>query len=260
MPDNTISPELITDKLPTRFVGQRVLYYPSVTSTMDVAREEARGKAPEGTVVIAGEQSAGKGRIKRVWLSPKGSIALSIILYPDVKSLSYLVMLASLAVVHAIEELTRLKLGIKWPNDVLINKRKVCGILVESDVRQGKVNYAIIGIGINVNNRMVDCPDLTPIATSLRDETGKEISRVKLVRQLLVEMEKFYLTLPEGEQIYNKWRHRLVTLGKRVRVQSGQTALDGITESVDEDGALLLRHSDGRITRIIAGDVNLRDY
>lgn len=260
MANDVISPPLITRGLPTRFIGQRVLYYPRLTSTMDIARWEARQKAPEGTVVIADEQTAGRGRIQRVWLSPKGSVSLSVLLYPSLTSLPYLVMLTSLAVVHAVEALTGLKSQIKWPNDVLINRKKVCGILVESDVRGDKVNYAIIGIGINVNNTMADSPEIAAIATSLRDEGGKEISRADLIRQLLIDIEKLYLTLPDGSHIYDEWREKLVTLGKRVRVQSGQTVLEGIAESVDADGRLLLRHPDGTVTRVIAGDVSLRDY
>ena len=257
---NSLSPGQITAGLPTRFVGRRVLYYPRLASTMDIARREARQKASEGTVVIADEQTAGRGRIQRGWLSPKGSVALSVLLYPSLTSLPYMVMLTSLAVVHAVEALTGLKSQIKWPTDVLINRKKVCGILVESDVRGDKVNYAIIGIGINVNNTMADSPEIAAIATSLRDEGGKEILRADLIRQLLIDIEKLYLTLPDGEQIYNEWRERLVTLGKRVRVQSGQTSLEGIAESVDADGHLLLRHPDGTVTRVIAGDVSLRDY
>lgn len=258
--NDVISPPLITRGLPTRFIGQRVLYYPRLTSTMDIARREARQKATEGTVVIADEQTAGRGRIQRVWLSPNGSVALSVLLYPSLTSLPYLVMLASLAVAHSIEALTGLKPQIKWPNDVLINQKKVCGILVESDVRGDRVNYAIIGIGINVNNTMAHSPERTALATSLRDETGKEISRADLIRQLLIDMESLYLTLPDGRQVYDEWREKLVTLGKRVRVQSGQTVLEGIAESVDKNGSLLLRHPDGTITRVIAGDVTLRDY
>ena len=110
---------------------------------MEVAREKAQQGAEEGAVVIADEQTAGRGRIKRTWLSPKGNIAFSVILYPSLARLPFLVMLASLAVVYSIEKVTVLKAGIKWPNDVLINDRKVCGILIESDVRESKVNYAI---------------------------------------------------------------------------------------------------------------------
>ncbi|GAH88453.1 unnamed protein product, partial [marine sediment metagenome] len=112
---------------------------------MEVAKQEAQLGAVEGTVIIADEQTAGRGRIKRVWLSPKGSVALSIILYPSVVNLPSLIMLASLAVVHSIEAVTGLKPQVKWPNDVLVNDKKVCGILIESSVRGNIVDYAIIG-------------------------------------------------------------------------------------------------------------------
>lgn len=259
MAEDSLSPALITGNLATRFIGQKVIYYPRLASTMDVARQEARQGAAEGTVVIAGEQTAGKGRLKRVWLSPSGSLALSIILYPAIAYLPYLIMLASLAVVRSIEAVTGLKAQVKWPNDVLINGGKVCGILIESDLRGNDVTYAIIGIGINVNFRLSHFPEILPIATSLADELGKDVSRLDLIRCLLVETERLYSTLPDGDSIYQAWRDRLVTLGRKVRVKSGKTVLEGIAESVTRDGSLLLRHANGSSTQIVAGDVTLGD-
>lgn len=259
MAEDSLSPALITGNLATRFIGRKIIYYPRLASTMDVARQEARQGAAEGTVVIAGEQTAGKGRLKRVWLSPSGSLALSIILYPAIAYLPYLIMLASLAVVRSIEAVTGLKAQVKWPNDVLINGGKVCGILIESDLRGNDVTYAIIGIGINVNFRLSHFPEILPIATSLADELGKEVSRLDLIRCLLVETERLYSTLPNGESIYQAWRDRLVTLGRQVRVKSGKPVLEGIAESVTRDGSLLLRHANGSSTQIVAGDVTLRD-
>lgn len=257
--ESMLSPAAITDNLATRFVGQRVLYYPSLPSTMDAAREAAQKRAAEGTVVIAGEQTAGRGRLKRTWLSPRGSLALSLILYPEVARLSCLIMLASLAVSHSIEALTGLKPRLKWPNDVLLNGKKVCGILVESSVHGNAVEYAIIGIGINVNLRLADFPELSIIATSLSEELGREVSRLELVRQLLVELEKLYLRVRAGESLYEEWRDSLETLGKKVRVTFAKAVEEGVAESVDEDGSLLLRHTDGSLVRIVAGDVTLRE-
>ena len=259
MVDNSLSPAAITNNLETRFIGQRVIYYPSLTSTMEVARREAQQGAAEGTTIIADEQTAGKGRMKRLWLSPRGSIALSVVLYPDVAYLPSLVMLASLAVVHSIEAVTGLEAQVKWPNDVLIHGKKVCGILVESEVRRNTVDYAIVGIGVNVNLRLVDFPEILPIATSLSDELGREVSRLELIRRLLMEIERLYLVLPVGESIYEEWRDRLMTLGRRVSVTWGTTSYEGIAESVASDGSLLLRHSDGSLTKIVAGDVTMRD-
>ena len=259
MTEDNLSSEAISQGLKTRFVGQRVIYYPSITSTIDIAREEARQGAAEGTVIIADEQTGGKGRLKRAWLTPEGNIALSIVLYPGLSCLPSLIMLASLAVVHSIEAVTGLKSQIKWPNDVLINGKKVCGILIESDVQGNTVNYAVIGIGINVNLRIADFPEIQPIATSLSDELGREVSRLSIIRHLLVEIERLYLALSTGGSIYEEWRDGLVTLGRKVCVKTGENIYEGVAESVARDGSLLLRGLDGNLTRIVAGDVTLHD-
>jgi len=259
MVENSLSPASITNNLETHFVGQRVIHYPSLSSTMEVAKREAQQGAVEGTVIVADEQTAGKGRIKRVWLSPKGNIALSVILYPSVAYLPSLIMLASLAVVHSIEVVTGLSPQLKWPNDVLINGKKVCGILIESNVRGDTVDYAIIGIGVNVNLRLYDFPEIQPTATSLSEELGRDVSRLNIIRCLLVEIERLYLASAAGGSIYEKWRDSLVTLGRRVYVKSGETIYEGVAESVAKDGSLLLRHPDGSLSKIVAGDVTLRD-
>jgi len=240
MSANDLSPASITDNLGTSFIGQRVLCFPRLASTMDVARQEAQQGAAEGTVIIAGEQTEGRGRVKRPWLSPEGNIAL-------------------LAVAHTIEAVTGLKPQVKWPNDILVNGKKVCGILTEGKVKGSRVAYSAIGIGINVSLQIADVPEISVTATSLNDELGRNVSRLDVVRHLLVEIERLYLTLPDGESIYEEWRDRLVTLGKRVQVESGGGILEGIAESVDRSGALLIRRSDGASTRIAAGDVTLRD-
>jgi len=259
MPGNILSPASVTEGLGTSFIGKRVIYYPRLASTMDVARQEAHQEAAEGTVIIAGEQTEGRGRVKRPWLSPRGNIALSIVLYPDVSFLPYLIMLASLAVVHSIEAVTGLKPQIRWPYDILINGKKVGGILIESEVKGSRVAYAIIGIGINIELRLPDVSEISATATSLNDELGRNVSCVDLVRHLLAEMERLYLTLPDGESIYEAWRDRLVTLGKGVYVESGNSVVEGMAESVDRSGALRLRHADGSSTRIVAGDITLRN-
>jgi len=256
---DVISPELVKSGLETRFIGQRVIHFLKCGSTMEAAKQEAKRKAAEGTVVTAEEQTAGKGRAKRVWLSPRGSIALSVVLYPDISQLPYLIMMASLAAARSIEVVAGLKTQLKWPNDVLIRGKKVCGILIENELRGDKVAWAVIGVGINVNIKMADFPEIAATATSLYDELGKELPRVEIIRCLLVEMEKHYLSLRHGEHIYQEWRRRLITLGKSVRVTAGGNVLEGMAEDVSRDGSLLLRHSDGRLSHIVAGDVTLRN-
>jgi len=261
MVSDDLSATAITSGLTTHFVGQRTLYYPRLTTTMEAARQEALQGTDEGTVVIAEEQTAARGRLKRTWLSPQGNIALSLVLYPDKDRLYSLTMVASLAVVHSIEMITGLRPQLKWPNDVLLGGKKVCGILIESSVRAEKVDYAIVGIGINVNLDVDSYPEIRPVATTLSHELGREVSRLCLVQCLLREIEHLYLASSAGETVYREWQSRLATLGKAVCVisASGETMSEGTAESVDRDGSLVLRRADGSLTRVLAGDVSLRD-
>jgi len=249
MIEDSLSVAAITDGLATRFIGQEVTCYPGLPST---------NGAKEGTVIVAEEQTAGRGRIKRRWLSPRGSIALSIILYPPLAYLPSLIMVASLAVARSIEQVTGLKAQLKWPNDVLVNGKKVCGILVESDVRGDKVDCAVIGIGININLKLSEFPQIAPMATSLSQELGREVSRREVVQSLLAQAEKLYLALADGDSVFKQWRDRLATLGKKVQVSSEEATYKGTAESVAPDGSLLLRQPDGSLLKIVAGDVTLR--
>jgi BirA family biotin operon repressor/biotin-[acetyl-CoA-carboxylase] ligase len=258
MSEENLNPTSITKGLTTRFMGQNVLYYHSVTSTNDIARQQALQKAPEGTAVIADQQTTGRGRLKRAWVSPQGNIAVTVVLYPARKNLHYLTMLASLAVLHSIENTTGLECQLKWPNDVLIKNKKVCGILLESQAEADSVDYANIGIGINVNMKLADYPEIASIATSLADELGREVSRLEMIRNLFIEMEKLYLRLQAGESLLTEWRDNLITLGKNVRVRSNEDVFEGIAEAVADEGSLLLRCPDGSLMKFMAGDVTLR--
>jgi len=255
--EEKITEASIARDLNTSFVGQRIIYHSKIPSTMELARREALEGALEGTAVITDEQTAGKGRIGRFWSSPKGCIALSIILYPKQAYLPSLIMVASLAVMHTIKCVTGLRSQIKWPNDVLINGKKVCGILVESGVQGGRSNYAIIGIGINVNLEAAYIGEVSLMATSLSDELGKQVSRLEIVRKLLREIERLYLSAQDGEAVYQEWRQNLETLGRSVSAKSGNDVYEGIAESVEKDGSLMLRLRDGSLKRIVAGDVTL---
>ncbi|MGD0794850.1 MAG: biotin--[acetyl-CoA-carboxylase] ligase [Dehalococcoidales bacterium] len=245
--------------LNTRLIGRNILYYPRLTSTMEAARREVKKNAPEGSVVIAGEQTRGRGRLKRAWFSPAGNIALSIVLYPDKSGLPYLIMIASLAAAHSIESVTGLDTRIKWPNDILLGGKKVAGILIENEIKGDKVEYAVIGIGINVALRPADNSEISAIATGLEDVLGEKVSREKIIKNLFLEFERLYFQLPDGESIFKLWRDRLVTLGRKVTVRWGEETLHGVAESVDESGALLIRLADGTFTKVVAGDVTLRE-
>jgi len=251
--DNFVSS--IRNGLQASFIGREIRYLPKISSTMDAAREAAGRGADAGTVIVAGEQTAGRGRLKREWISPRGSIAVSIILYPDIATIPYLMMIAPLAAVHTIECIAGTKAQIKWPNDILINGKKVGGILIENELRGDKVAYSIVGIGINVDLDVAGHPEIAATATSLHGEN----LRPDIMRSLLEEFEKLYLKLPGGGgEIYKAWRDRLITLGQKVRAVSNESVIEGTAEAVDESGALYIRQPDGAMVKVVAGDVTLR--
>jgi BirA family transcriptional regulator, biotin operon repressor / biotin---[acetyl-CoA-carboxylase] ligase len=248
--------KLIKNGLNTRVIGREVLYYPSLPSTMDTAREKARQGAAEGTVIIAGEQTAGRGRLKRAWLAPAGNIALSAILRPETAALPYLIMIASLAVARSIERVTGLTTQIKWPNDVLTEGKKVCGILIENELKGNKIEFSIIGIGINTNLRVNDFSEIKDTAASLQNTPGGDL-RLKLTQALLRELDLIYVNL-DTKHIFEQWRKRLVTLGKKVKATSGVQVIEGVAEDVDAEGALWLRQAGGGLFKVVAGDVTLK--
>jgi BirA family biotin operon repressor/biotin-[acetyl-CoA-carboxylase] ligase len=224
---------------------------------MDTARNAVKEGAAEGTVIIANIQTAGRGRLGRAWLSPEGSLAMSLILKPSLDNLPQLIMIASLAVVKAIKKVAGLETQIKWPNDILIKGKKVCGILIENEVKGGKVDFAIIGIGINVNFNPPAFPEISEIATSLSHELGKEIPKDEFATTLLFELEQLYLQAQAGATLYKEWRDHMETLGRWIQVKTGNTIEQGKAEAVTENGNLLLRHADGSLTEIVAGDVTV---
>lgn len=258
MVEASLSPELITRNLPTRFIGQKVIHYPSLKTTMEAAKSEALWGAPAGTIVVADEQTAGKGRFQRLWISPPGSLTLSVILRPNIEYLPYMIMIASLSVANCIQQVTGLKPQIKWPNDVLIHEKKVCGILIENDIRQNSLKHTLIGIGINVNMQVSKYPEIVNLATSLSDQVGQTISRLDLLRQLLIEMDSLYSNLTQKDLIFTQWKNRLITLGRNVEVQINDRVYHGKGESVHIDGSLDIRLKDNRILKVLAGDVTLK--
>jgi BirA family biotin operon repressor/biotin-[acetyl-CoA-carboxylase] ligase len=260
MNKNELSPEIIKTRLRTKLIGHDILYYPTISSTMDAARRAASEGAVDGTVIIADYQTAGRGRLDREWLStPGGSILISIILYPEEALLLRLTMVACLAVARSIEQVTGLKTAIKWPNDVLIGGKKASGILCESEVRDDSVNHAVVGIALNVNLDPAALPEISDTATSLSKELGRAVPRVDVLVALLEEFESLYNALRQNEPIHLEWRKRLETLGKNITVTGSSRVYEGCAESVDEDGNLLLREADGNLLTISAGDVTLKD-
>jgi len=253
----TFSPELITNNLKTKFVGQRVIYYPSVTSTMEVARAEALWDAPAGTVIVADQQTTGRGRLHRPWTTSPESLAFSTIFRPNIEFLPLMTMMAALAVTYTIKNVTGIKAQIKWPNDVLVRDKKVCGILIENDIRKKALKSCIIGIGLNINMKLKDYPQISSIATSLSDENKKELSRLEILRQILIEMDTLYDQLGDDDSIFLQWKNNLVTLGQVIKVNVGDEIYTGTAESVTREGTLMLRQKDGHLVKIVTGDVGM---
>jgi BirA family biotin operon repressor/biotin-[acetyl-CoA-carboxylase] ligase len=224
---------------------------------MKTAKELAKKGTAEGTVIIADMQTAGRGRLDRAWLSPKGSLAISLILKPSLDNLPQLVMIASLAVVRAIKKVTGLETRIKWPNDVLIKGKKVCGILIESEVKGDRINFAVIGIGINANFDPLTFPEISDIATSLSHELAAEVSKAELASALLSELEQLYLEAQAGAPVHREWQENMEMLGRWIQVKTGETVEHGKAETVTRDGSLVLRRADGSLAEIVAGDVTV---
>jgi len=245
----------IPKRLNTHIVGRSILYYSSLPSTMDIARKMAREGVSEGTVIVAGEQTSGRGRMGRTWYStPGSSISLSAILRPDVSQLPQLNMAAGLAIVRTIQKLTPLKPAVKWPNDILINGKKVSGILVENIFDGSRIRASIVGIGLNVSLDVSSFQDISDIATSLSYEAGRELLPGQVLPTILKEFDRAYGELQAGQNIHQKWLAHVETVGRVVRVKSGDSVEEGLAESIDADGRLWLRRSDGSLVSMVTGE------
>ena len=248
--------EAIQARLSSAPIGHRILYFPSVGSTMDVARQEAEQGAPEGTVVVADEQTAGRGRFGRHWVSgSEQNLLFSIVLYPERTALAGLNIIAPVAVITAIQRTTALSPTLKWPNDVLVAGKKVCGILMETAVQDGGIRYAVLGFGINVNFDPSEVPQIAGLGTSLSKELGEPVSREGVLEAVLEELSALYGRLKGWAAVRNRWEASLETLGSRIRVQWGEQVEEGLAEAVDAEGNLLLRRSDGTVVTLSGGDV-----
>jgi BirA family biotin operon repressor/biotin-[acetyl-CoA-carboxylase] ligase len=249
----------VEERLSTRFVGRRVVYLTSTGSTMDIARRKAEEGAVEGTVVLSEEQTKGRGRFDRVWVSPAGkNLYLTLIMRPSVERLRCLSIVSPLAMALAVEDVTGLAPRIKWPNDVLINDRKLSGILIESESSGASVRYALVGSGLNVNLDVENSAEIAEIATSLKRELGREVAREEMLAAFLNRFERLYKDAPVGDLVYQQWRSRLDTLGRDVSVRFREQVYEGLAEDVDSDGNLILREGDGTLRTVEAGEVTLR--
>jgi BirA family biotin operon repressor/biotin-[acetyl-CoA-carboxylase] ligase len=251
--------EAFEARLATRFVGRRFLYHERLPSTQDVARQEAERGAPEGTTILADQQTAGRGRLGRQWVSPAGAnLYFSVVLRPAVEHLRTLGMIWPLAICQAVGEVAGLSARVKWPNDVLVGTRKLAGVLIDSEFSGDRVDCAIAGIGLNVNLDVSAHEEIRDIATSISAELGREVAREDVLAAVLGRFEGLYEAARRGQPVHLAWKAHLDTLGRRVRVRSGERVEVGVAEDVEPNGALILRRPDGSRVRIEAGEVTLK--
>ncbi len=256
-------PQEVQRGLSTTYIGKKIYYFPELESTNIAAKEKALHRAEgmsEGTLIITERQSAGKGRLGREWFSPAGGIWLSIILYPQLSPsyISRITLMTAVATVKALENYTLIKPQIKWPNDILINEKKVCGILTEMSAELDIINWVVVGIGVNVNIDHQRFPeDIQANTISLKEVSGEEVLRVKLAQTFLQEFEKYYEKLKRKEfsSILKEWKLYSHTLGKKIRVDMGERIITGEAIDINEEGALILKKEDGELIKIISGTI-----
>lgn len=248
--------------LTTQVLGRPLRYLPSVTSTQDVARAAAEAGEPEGLAVVAGQQTAGRGRAGRSWWSPPtGGLYVSLLLRPQVagEQIAWLTMCLALGAVAGVEQVCGLAPDIKWPNDLEVRGRKLAGILAEGAFDHGRLSFAVVGLGLNANVDFEGHPDLQASATSLRAELGRPVDLTALLAAVLAHTERHYLALRRGVSPLPAWRARLATLGQAVEARGSDGRLiAGQAVDVLSDGALCIQLADNRVEIVRATDVTLR--
>jgi BirA family transcriptional regulator, biotin operon repressor / biotin---[acetyl-CoA-carboxylase] ligase len=247
--------EIVLKGLKTTVVGRNILFYRTLPSTMDFAKKLAHEGIPEGVVVLCDEQTEGRGRQGRKWLAtPSSSILMSVVFRPTLKELPQLNMLASLAIVLTIDKAAGVKSTVKWPNDVLVDGRKVAGILMENVFEGDVLQAAILGVGFNISLDVSAYPEIATIATSLSAEARKDFGRDEVMRILLEEMDSLYQGVKRNQDVYRQWLPYVETLGKTVSIKSGQSVEEGLAQSINTDGSITLRRSDGTVVTIATGE------
>lgn len=257
---NLLLPYEIQRDLKTEYIGQNIHYFSEIDSTNNVAKKLAEEGAEEGTVIIAETQTRGRGRRGKQWISPPGGVWMSIILRPQIppSEAPQLTLMTGVAAAETIKNKFGLDVGIKWPNDILIGNRKVCGILTEANAKFSTLDYVVVGIGIDANVKTENFPsDIQKSATSLKKELNEEIRGPELVQEFLKIFENHYNEFKSGNfpEILGEWRRMSKTIGSyvEVRKQLGKI-VRGEAIGINTDGALILELDNGKLRKIISGE------
>lgn len=260
--EEKLLPDKIKQRLKTKTIGKKIVTYEETGSTNDIAHILADAGEKEGSCIFAEKQTKGRGRLGRHWISPRGTgIYLSIILRPKINphEAPRITLVAAVAIAKALKKACGKQVSIKWPNDILLNGKKVCGILTEMNAEMDAVKFIILGIGINVNTKHGDLPKH---ATSLGAECRKKISRIELACYIISELDKYYSIFKKGrfENIIEEWRELSSMLGKHITVAchgEHNKKMEGYAYSVDEYGSLILRLDSGFLKTINSGEVTI---
>ncbi|MCF7916600.1 MAG: biotin--[acetyl-CoA-carboxylase] ligase [Candidatus Omnitrophica bacterium] len=242
-------------KLNTKSMGRNIYFRQKADSTQDLIWQLGQAGAPEGTIVIAESQKRGKGRMGRNWFSPKGGLYLSCLLRPKkilIKDISQISLVIVLACIQAIEQETGIKLSVKWPNDIFLNKKKLGGILCQINAEADKINFVAIGLGININTK-----NLPKEATSLFLERKNKVSLVAITKKIIEKIEQRYLELEagKGKELLVQWQEHCFLWGSRLRVKVLDKTIEGEAAGIDQEGYLLIRRDNGLTEKISSGDV-----
>ena len=260
-PDLLHADDLLARLGPTKVVGRDIRVFQETTSTSDVLEKLAQDGVKEGVVVFAEAQTKGRGRLGRTWVSPAGKgLWFSVLLRPALRpqEATQLTVVAATALARAVQTHTGLTPEIKWPNDLLLRGRKAAGILTELHAELDHIKSTILGVGLDVNQTAKEFPvALRPHATSLGVESGHPWDRAALAAAILRELDRDYERLNRGEfaALADEWEARCTTLGRNISIRLGGRCLEGRAESLDSDGALLLRTQHGHLERIVGGDL-----
>lgn len=250
----------VKELLQTAVLGRRGLYFREVTSTNDIAKDLVNESKSEGTIVFSETQMEGRGRLGREWLSPEGGLWFSVILRPKVQAshAAKLSLFASVAVAKAIHRLYGLKTDVKWPNDVLIDGKKICGILTETEIKDQKIDFAVLGIGVNADFEVQALPaNIRPLTTTLKHQLRREVQREVLLSELLKDIESYYHMFEKQKfnEILEDWRRLASFLGSDIRVQTDGEIVHGLAVNIDNEGALVVRLEDGTMRNITSGSI-----
>jgi BirA family biotin operon repressor/biotin-[acetyl-CoA-carboxylase] ligase len=254
--------EQLKTGLQTKIIGKDIKYFQELPSTNDQARQLANAGADEGIVVLSDVQTEGRGRRGRFWESPAGGMWLTIILRPKIapSKAPLLTLLTGSIVAQIIRDKYELEAMLKWPNDVRIDGKKVCGILTELNTEKDAVNFVLIGVGINVNNPSEMFPDeLRPVVTTLREEIGHEVDKIELIKEFLMKFENKYIRFCEQEtqsyaDLIDTWRQLSDTIGRDVSIETITGSVLGQVDNITDDGALIIVTENGERIKILAGD------